>query len=110
MNQGSGILTGSTSRRPLVLWTPGGLTLAIAAVGVTLAFIAPAIELDAAEQALRQHNPTEARTRLDRYLARWLGQQRALLLAAQAARQCDACADAERFLTEYEHRFRPTTA
>src|SRR5262245_2581001 len=102
MNLGSGVPTGRGRR--LVFWALGGLTLAVVGVGLTAGFLAPALELDAAEQALRQHDVAAARTRLDRYLTHRPNDPRALLLAARAARRGDACADAERFLTAYEER------
>jgi Tfp pilus assembly protein PilF len=70
----------------------------------------PVAVLDAAERALARHDPADARARLDRYLARWPDDGRALLLAARAARRADACGDAERFLTAYERVDGPTDA
>ncbi|HVK18277.1 MAG TPA: tetratricopeptide repeat protein [Fimbriiglobus sp.] len=91
----------SPTRRRLALWVGGVLALVgLAAVGYFLVW--PALELSAAEDALRRHDPAAARARLDHYLARHPGDAHALLLAAQAARRSDQCADAERFLTAFE--------
>jgi tetratricopeptide (TPR) repeat protein len=86
---------------------------ALLLVGVVTAgyfFVWPALELSAAEDALRRHDPAAARARLDRYLARHPGDAHALFLAAQAARRADACADAERLLTAFEQTAGPTDA
>ncbi len=56
----------------------------------------------AAEHALQHDDLTAARDRFVRSLALWPGDGRAYFLAAQAARRLDACADAERYLTEFE--------
>jgi Tfp pilus assembly protein PilF len=82
--------------------------LALAGLGVTLVW--PQLELEAAEQALRQHDPAAARARLECYLARWPGGERPLFLAARAARRSGACGEAERFLADYERQIGPTPA
>src|SRR5262245_34612935 len=108
MNPESGLPTGTVRRRRPWLWALGGLMLAAVGVGLAVALVGPALELNAAEQTLRQYDFAAARARLDRYLARRPGEPRALLLAAEAARRSGACADAERFLTSYEERSGPT--
>jgi tetratricopeptide (TPR) repeat protein len=84
----------------------------LCALGLGLAgrLLWPSSELEAAERALRRNDPSAARTHLDHYLARRPGYDRALLLAARAARRADACADAERFLTAYEDEAGPSDA
>jgi tetratricopeptide (TPR) repeat protein len=101
-------------RRRLVGWTVGGLTLAGLAVGlgVVIAGLANRTELEliAADDALHRHDPWAARIRLDRFLAGRPNDYRGLILAAQAARRSDSCADAERFLSSFELRYDPTDA
>jgi tetratricopeptide (TPR) repeat protein len=110
MKRGLGFLTGTARRRRLVFWTVVGLTLAGLGLGILEFFVWPAALLRDAEEALRRNDPAAARAPLDRYLARRPHDPRALLLAAQAARRSDACADAERFLTAFEQVSGPTDA
>jgi len=88
--------------------------MALAGIGVAIARSGgrtrPEDDLKAAEEALRQNDPSAARGHLDRVLANTPDDPRALFLAAQAARRADACADAERFLTALERTTRPTPA
>ncbi len=105
-----GLLTASAQRRRIVIWTVGVLGLVGLGVGIAAWVVWPALELKAAGRELRQQNPSAALARLDRYLARWPNDRRALFLAAQAARRCDACAEAERFLTAFEKKSGPTDA
>ncbi len=100
MNRLLGFLTGTARRRWFVVCTVATLVLAGLGVGIAWRVVWPAAILQAAA----------ARAHLDRYLARWPGDEQALLLAARAARRSDACADAERFLTEYEQVFQSTDA
>jgi Tfp pilus assembly protein PilF len=104
MDRRQGFLTGIASRR-LIAWTVGILIVAGIGAGIAWRVVWPAVALAKAEQALNRHDLADARARLDVYLARWPGEKEALLLAARAARRSDACADAERFLTEYENAF-----
>jgi tetratricopeptide (TPR) repeat protein len=97
-----GILTGAGRLRRLAVWVACALVLAGLGVALAQRFVWPGLELDAAEEELRQNEPAAARARLERHLARWPDDGRALLLAAQAARRADACADAEQFLTRAE--------
>jgi tetratricopeptide (TPR) repeat protein len=113
MNRRLGLLTG-TSRCPrLMAWAVGILTLAGISVGIGVGIAGrfrPEVELAAAEKALRQDDPAAARVPLDRCLAHSPNLPKALLLAATAARRCDACADAERFLTAFDETSGPTAA
>jgi predicted Zn-dependent protease len=102
-------------RRPGFLTGTSRLRLALAVgvlilLGASVFFARPAVELFLAEQALRRSDPQTARSRLDAYLSRWPGDGAALLLAAQAARQAGAYADAERLLTASEQASGPTAA
>jgi tetratricopeptide (TPR) repeat protein len=103
-------------RRPGYLTGTPRLQLALAAVvvlilvGAGFFFARPAVELFLAEQALRRYDSQTARSRMDAYLARWPGDGAALLLAAQAARQAGAYADAERLLTACELASGPSGA
>src|SRR5262249_9853226 len=108
MTDRPGFLTGL--RRRLVFWTVGGLTLAGLGAVVAWRVLWPAAELDAAERALRQHDLASARAPRARSRARRPNDERALLLAARAARRSGACADAERFLGVFEARAGPTDA
>jgi Tfp pilus assembly protein PilF len=110
MNLLMGSLIDKVRRRRLVIWAVGGLALVGLGAGIAGWVIGPALELKAAERELRQQNPAAARARLERYLARWPSDQKALFLAAQAARRCDACAEAERFLSAFEKKSGPTEA
>jgi Tfp pilus assembly protein PilF len=96
-------------RRPRVMVAVlGGLLLAGLAGVVLGRVVWPAMQLHAAERALVAHDPADARIRLEQYLAHWPADPPALLLAARAARQLDAYADAERFLTSFEQASTPT--
>ncbi len=107
MNRAPVTPTASYPRRMLVLG--GAVTLALAGLAAGgFFFLWPALEIGAAEDALRRNDPAAARARLDRYLARHPNDAHALFLAAQAARRSDACADAERLLTAFEERAGPT--
>src|SRR5262245_9552983 len=97
-------------RRRRTLWIVGGLLLVGLAAGVAWSFARPSLELDAAEAALRRNDPQAARLRLDHVLARRPKDERALFLAAQAARRSDAYADAERYLTALDGTGRPAEA
>jgi tetratricopeptide (TPR) repeat protein len=104
-----------TARRPrLVVWIVG--ILALTGLGVAFVVVIGGHgvrlerELSAAEEALRQHDPTRARVHLERCLDRWPKDERVLFLAAQAARRSDACADAERLLTAFEETAGTTDA
>jgi tetratricopeptide (TPR) repeat protein len=93
----------SISRRwRLVVGTALFLTVAVLGIVTAWRFVWPAEQLAAAEEALGQHDFQEARSRLNRYLARRPGDPKGLLLAARAAWQSGAHADAERFIVEYE--------
>jgi Tfp pilus assembly protein PilF len=59
-------------------------------------------DLDAAEAALRRHDPFAARAPLDSALKAKPDDAKALLLAARAARRCDDYAAAERYLTSLD--------
>jgi Tfp pilus assembly protein PilF len=109
MNRRGGLPPGAARRR-IAFWAVGGLLLAGLAAGVAGRAARPGLELDAAEAALRRHDPDAARPHLDRALALSPKNERALLLAAHAARRSGACADAERFLTAFEDTARPTEA
>jgi hypothetical protein len=104
------LLTGTGQRRSLAIGTVALLALAGFGVGIAAWVVSPALELRAAESDLREENASAALARLHRYLARWPDDQRALFLAAQAARRCDACAEAERFLAAFEEKTGPTNA
>jgi tetratricopeptide (TPR) repeat protein len=99
-----------TRGRRLLVWALVGLILTALGLGLAGRALWPAGELDAAERALRRHDPSAARGHLDRYLAHRPGYDRALLLAARAARRADASADAERFLSDYEAEAGPSEA
>lgn len=92
----------------------GGLILAGLGGGMGLALwtasVSPTAELAAAEEALGRHDAHAARAHLDRLLAQRPHDPQARFLAAQAARRSDACADAERLLTDYEQQFGQTDA
>ena len=96
-------------RRRLVLGVAVVLVLIGGAV-VGVVFVWPALELAAAEDDLDRHDPSSARARLDRHLARHPDDPQALLLALRAARRSGEYADAERFLTALEERTGPTDA
>jgi tetratricopeptide (TPR) repeat protein len=85
-----------------------------ALVGIGAAVVArrdrPLDDLHAAERALLADDPTTARARLERYLARRPDDGRALFLAARAARRDNAHADAERLLTAAERATGATDA
>jgi tetratricopeptide (TPR) repeat protein len=110
MNRLIRFLTGTGQRRRLALGTFALLALAGLGVGVAAWVVSPALELRAAETDLREENAPAALARLHRYLARWPDDPRALFLAAQAARRCDACSEAERLLTAFEMKSGPTNA
>lgn len=95
-------------RGRLILWTIAGLTVLGVAAGVFARFVWLARELDTAEAALRRNDPAAARIRLEKYLAHRPTDQRALLLAAEAARRSEAFADAERYVTALEKKTGPT--
>jgi Tfp pilus assembly protein PilF len=84
--------------------------LAVLAVWIGWRVVWPAASLREVQQALDRENLAAARAGLDRHLARWPGDGRALLLAARAARRSDACADAERFLVAFEQAHEQTDA
>jgi Tfp pilus assembly protein PilF len=105
-----GFLTNTARRRRLVVGAVGALVLVGLAVGLAWRVVWPALALAAAESALDRNDLAAARADLDCYLARWPGDEQALLLAARAARRSDACADAERLLTEHEQAFKPSDA
>ena len=88
------------------------LFLTVAVLGIVTAwrFVWPAEQLAAAEEALRQHDFPEARSCLDRYLARWPGDPKGLLLAARASWQTGDHADAEHYITASEDQTGPTDA
>jgi tetratricopeptide (TPR) repeat protein len=94
------------------LWLGGAAVVIIAGVAVAVFArghrLDPDEELTAAADALRRHDPAAARAHAERVLAESPNDPRALLLAAQAARRSDACADAERYLTALERVSRPT--
>jgi Tfp pilus assembly protein PilF len=94
--------TDPARRRRLAIWAACGLAVVGLAAVVSWLVVWPALELEAAERALRRNDPAAARGYLDRYLARRPGDGRALLLGARAARRADANADAERLLTAAE--------
>jgi tetratricopeptide (TPR) repeat protein len=98
----------SRRQRKLLLWTAVLLMVAGGGALVAWTVLWPAIELRAAEQLLRDNDPSGARDRLGGYLARWPSDKRALFLAVQAARRSDACADAEQLLTRFEEASGPT--
>jgi tetratricopeptide (TPR) repeat protein len=81
---------------------------ALALLGVGLGILVPyawsRYQLQAAEQSLHRHDLDTAQAYLERSLAKWSGNVRALFLAAQTARRLDDCGQAERRLTEYERR------
>jgi len=106
----AGPVTGTSRRRRLLFWAIGGLLLIGLAAGFARRVIQPGLELEAAEAALRRHDLSAARLRLDRVLVRQPENERALLLSARAARRSDSYADAERFLTTFERLTRPTEA
>ena len=85
-----------------------GVAFGLGVWGVFWFFVWPARTLRAAEEALRRNDPAVARDKLVRYVARWPNDEHALFLAAQASRRCDACADAERYLTALEQMGGPT--
>ncbi len=103
-------LAGVTRHRRLMFLAIGLLVLAGMGLGVLEFFVWPAAAFRDAQEALRRHDAFTARSLVDRYLARWPHDPQALFLAAQAARRSDACADAERFLTEFEKASEPTHA
>lgn len=82
----------------------GGLLAVVLAVWLTWRFVAPALAVTKAEQELQRHDALAAQARLERVLARHPQYERALLLAAEAARRADAYAEAERLLTAFEER------
>src|SRR5579871_1371582 len=102
MNRGLGFLATILRRRRLVIGAAVLLVLAGLCAGLAARFDWQAAELEAAEQALRRHDCADARSRLDRYLARWPGDPTALLMATRAAWQTGAHAEAERFLSTCE--------
>ena len=85
-----------------------GVAFGLGVWGVFWFFVWPARTLRDAEEALRRNDPAVARDKLVRYVARWPNDEHALYLAAQASRRCDACADAERYLTAFEQSGGPT--
>jgi tetratricopeptide (TPR) repeat protein len=93
------------------MWAAGSL---LSLAGIAAAYLGlivwPAAELREAEEALRRNDAAAAHARLERYLACWPKDLHALFLAAQAARRCDACADAERHLTAFEQASGSTEA
>jgi hypothetical protein len=101
---------GTGQRRRLVVGTAALLTLVGLGAIAVRQYLWPRGQLAAAEEALRQHDFADARSRLDRYLARWPRDQKGLLLAARAAWQSGAHADAERLIIEYEKCSGPTDA
>jgi tetratricopeptide (TPR) repeat protein len=98
------------SRRRRTPWVVGGLLLIGVAVFVARQYAQPALDVDAAEAALRRNDPAAARLHLERVLAGGLNDGQVLLLSAVAARRIDAYADAERYLTAFEDASRPTEA
>ncbi|HEY2786378.1 MAG TPA: tetratricopeptide repeat protein [Fimbriiglobus sp.] len=87
--------------------------VAIAVVGLLAAAawyyaIGPAADLRAAAAALERNDPAAARPYLDRRLSYWPSDQRALFLAARAARRTDHYADAERYIVRYEDAYGST--
>jgi Tfp pilus assembly protein PilF len=105
-----GNLFGTARRRRLAVWTVAGLMVASLGLALATRLAWPAVEREAAEQALGRDDPVRARAYLDRCLARWPADERALFLAAQAARRSGAVADAERYLTLHEQASGATTA
>lgn len=85
-------------RRRLFGWAGAAAGAAVVATAVGWFAVLPAVELNAAESALRKNDAAQARTHLDRYLARKPDDKHALFLAARAARLCGAYADAEKYL------------
>jgi tetratricopeptide (TPR) repeat protein len=108
MNPRLGLLTTRARRR--AAWAVGGLALAGLGVALAVYVVRPLLARTAAERALRRNDPAAARAHVERCLARWPGNSRALFLAAQAARRDDACADAERYLTASEEASGATPA
>lgn len=104
-----GSLLGANKRR-LLAWTLAGLTFLGLVLALVWFAILPAVAIGRAQAALRGNDPAGALPRLERYLARWPNDSGALLLAAQAARRSDGCADAERFLSASEQGSGPTDA
>jgi tetratricopeptide (TPR) repeat protein len=96
------------------LWIGGAVVAIVAGVAVAVFArghrVRPDEELNAATDALRHHDPAAARIHLDRVLAENPTDRRALLLAAQAARRADDCAQAERLLTALDQGSRLSTA
>ena len=95
-----------TTRRRLTIAAVLGLVLVLVAIGVWWKFsgnrVGGTTELDAAETALRRHNPVAALTQLAPILAAKPDNPQALFLAARAARRCDDYAAAERHLAAFE--------
>lgn len=110
MSPRSSILTGTTRHRLLLVWILVILALAGLGLGIAGRVAAPGRELAAAEGALGRHDLVAARFHVDRCLARWPSDERALLVAARVARRSDDCAGAERLLTASEQSMGPTDA
>lgn len=89
-------------RRRALAGAIGALAVTGLAVWIGWRVVWPAAFLREVQQALEREDLAAARAGLDRHLARWPGNGRALLLAARVARRSDACADAERFLVGFE--------
>jgi tetratricopeptide (TPR) repeat protein len=107
MNGRLGSLTADARRRRRLIWLVAALAIAGVGAGIAWRFVRPAADpqleqIQAAETALARHDPVAARAHLGPCLDRWPKDPRVLFLAVQAARGCDACADAERFLVAYE--------
>jgi tetratricopeptide (TPR) repeat protein len=66
-------------------------------------------ELNAAEQSLSDNDPSEARVHVQRILSHSPTHERAMFLAAKAARRADTYAEAERLLIAFEEIYKPTS-
>jgi tetratricopeptide (TPR) repeat protein len=91
-----------TRRLRYLILAAGAVVLAGLVAGIVVIFVRPVLDRSEGERALRRNDPGAARAPLERCLARRPNDARALHLAAQAARRCDAYADAERYLTAAE--------
>ena len=110
MNRQLSSLTAPGRRRRVIVAAIA--ILALGGAGAVLIWLAvrPAFALGRADEALRRYDFTSARAELNDYLERWPNEAGPLLLAAKLARRSDACAEAERRLTELEQRVGTTPA